>query len=138
MGGGTGATDGTDGPMGFPHFAQNPDPGWTGDPHFEQKPKAMIRVENSGVFGHSDQHSDLFSAHFWSLFFVRVSDRLRMARSFITSVHQSKPDSPSLRTTVPVGVATILNIQRGDSLVWTVEPELRRVTVAKRTASSRP
>jgi len=43
-----------------------------------------------------------------------------MARSFVTSVHQSKPNSPSLRTTVPVGVATILNVQRGDSLVWMV------------------
>jgi hypothetical protein len=61
-----------------------------------------------------------------------------MARTFVTSVHQSKPDSPSLRTTVPVGVATVLNVQRGDALVWTVEPELRRVTVAKRTGAYRP
>lgn len=59
-----------------------------------------------------------------------------MARTFTTSVHQSKPNSPSLRTTVPVGVATILNLQQGDSLVWTVEPEARRVTVAKRTAAT--
>ena len=60
-----------------------------------------------------------------------------MARSFVTKVHQSKPNSPSLRTTVPVGVATVLNVQRGDSLIWTVEPEIRRVTITKRTASYR-
>lgn len=61
-----------------------------------------------------------------------------MGRTFATKVHQSKPDSPSLRTTVPVGVATILNVQRGDVLLWVVEPELRRVTVTKRTAAYRP
>ena len=60
---------------------------------------------------------------------------LLMARTFTTSVHRSKPDSPSLRTTVPLGVATVLNIQHGDSLVWIVEPEARRVTVTKRTAA---
>jgi hypothetical protein len=59
-----------------------------------------------------------------------------MARTFTTSVHRSKPDSPSLRTTLPVGVATVLNVQHGDSLIWIVEPELRRVTVAKKTAST--
>jgi hypothetical protein len=59
-----------------------------------------------------------------------------MARAFTTSVHRSKPDSPSLRTTVPLGVATVLNVQHGDSLVWIVEPEIRRVTVRKRTAAS--
>ena len=59
-----------------------------------------------------------------------------MTRTFTTSVHRSKPDSPSLRTTVPVGVATVLNIQHGDSVVWIVEPEARRVTVAKRTAAT--
>jgi hypothetical protein len=61
-----------------------------------------------------------------------------MARTFTTSVHRSKPDSPSLRTTVPVGVATILNVQHGDSLVWIVEPEARRVTVTKKTAATAP
>jgi hypothetical protein len=59
-----------------------------------------------------------------------------MGRTFTTSVHQSKPDSPSLRTTIPLGVATILNVQKGDSLVWVVEPEVRRVTVSKRTAAT--
>jgi hypothetical protein len=59
-----------------------------------------------------------------------------MARSFVTKVHQSKEGSPSLRTTLPEAVATVLSVQRGDSLVWTVEPELRRVTVSKRTGGS--
>jgi antitoxin component of MazEF toxin-antitoxin module len=61
-----------------------------------------------------------------------------MPRAFVTKIHQSRESSPSLRTTIPEAVATVLNIQRGDSLVWTVEAEARRVTVAKRTVSTGP
>jgi hypothetical protein len=96
---------------------------------------AMSRADRLRVLGGSDFFSDLCSASFRPLFFDSSSDRRRMARSFVTSVHQSKPDSPSLPTKVPLGVATILNVQKGDSLVWVVEPEARRVTVSKRTAS---
>jgi len=61
-----------------------------------------------------------------------------MAKAFVTKIHQSKEGSPSLRSTIPEAVATVLNVQRGDSLVWTVEPEIRRVTVTKRTGGFRP
>jgi hypothetical protein len=61
-----------------------------------------------------------------------------MARSFVTKVHQSKEGSPSLRSTIPEAVATILHVQRGDSIVWVVEPETRRVTVTKRAVGFRP
>ena len=60
-----------------------------------------------------------------------------MSRSFVTKVHKSKEGSESLRTTLTESVATILGVQRGDSLMWTVEAELRRVTVTKRSASHR-
>ena len=59
-----------------------------------------------------------------------------MSRAFTTSVHRSKHDSPSLRTTEPVDLATIHNPQHGDALVWVVEPEARRVTVVKKTAAT--
>ena len=69
--------------------------------------------------------------------FIRhAHGRGRMARVFVTKIHQSRESSPSLRTTIPESVATVLNVQRGDSLVWTVEPEARRVTVAQRTPST--
>lgn len=69
---------------------------------------------------------------------IRQPPRLdRMARSFVTKVHQSREGSPSLRSAIPETVATILNVKRGDSIVWTVEPEIRRVTVSKRTVGFR-
>jgi hypothetical protein len=39
---------------------------------------------------------------------------------FITKVTPARPNSPSLRTTIPEGVAKMIELKSGDSLVWKI------------------
>lgn len=43
--------------------------------------------------------------------------------------------SDSLRTTVPSAVVSVLGLDPGDSLLWTLDPKRSRVVVSKSRAS---
>jgi len=43
----------------------------------------------------------------------------------------ARPKSKSLRATVPEGIAEFLQLQPGDTIEWTMNPEERTATVKK-------
>lgn len=60
-----------------------------------------------------------------------------MGRTFVTNVHQGKKGQVSLRTTIPEAVATLLGVEKGDKLEWTVESGSTRAMVTKRYVAAR-
>jgi antitoxin component of MazEF toxin-antitoxin module len=52
---------------------------------------------------------------------------------FISKVTYARPNSPSLRTTIPEGLAKMIGLEAGDSLVWnlTIKDNNLIVTVSK-------
>jgi hypothetical protein len=53
-------------------------------------------------------------------------------RTYRTKVQRAEAKSETYRTTIPQVVAqAILDLQKGDDIVWTVDPATRRVTVSK-------
>jgi hypothetical protein len=49
---------------------------------------------------------------------------------FKTKATIARPNSPSLRTTIPEGVAKLIDLGAGDELVWKVEIKENRVEVS--------
>ena len=54
-----------------------------------------------------------------------------MPRSFESRAFRAVSGSDSLKTTVPQSVATVLGLEPGDSIVWTVDVAVRSATVSK-------
>lgn len=53
--------------------------------------------------------------------------------SMKTKVHLNTPSSPSLRATIPMGIAEFLDLKPGDSIDWTFENiDGRRVVVVRK------
>ena len=67
----------------------------------------------------------------------QVRSRHVAQRSYKVKVQKVEDRSETYRATIPQVVAAILDLQKGDELVWIVDPATRRVTV-ERGASSPP
>ena len=48
---------------------------------------------------------------------------------FKTKVTIARPNSPSLRTTIPEGVAKLIDLGAGDELVWKVDIKENQVKI---------
>jgi hypothetical protein len=48
---------------------------------------------------------------------------------FKTKVTIARPNSPSLRTTIPEGVAKLIDLGAGDELVWKVDIKENQVEI---------
>jgi hypothetical protein len=48
---------------------------------------------------------------------------------FITKVSSARPNSPSLRTTIPEGIAKMIELNAGDSLVWKITIKTNNVEI---------
>jgi bifunctional DNA-binding transcriptional regulator/antitoxin component of YhaV-PrlF toxin-antitoxin module len=48
---------------------------------------------------------------------------------FKTKVTIARPNSPSLRTTIPEGVAKLIDLGAGDELVWKVDIKENQVVI---------
>lgn len=48
---------------------------------------------------------------------------------FISKVTYSRPNSPSLRTTIPEGIAKMIELNAGDSLVWKITLKSNNVEI---------
>ena len=54
-----------------------------------------------------------------------------MKRVFKSKVFRVSPNSEAVRTSVPEAVATILGVEHGSTLLWTVDSDSGKVTVSK-------
>lgn len=54
-----------------------------------------------------------------------------MPKEFESKVFKASPSSGSLKTTVPLAVATVLGLEAGDTLEWTVDVEARKALVSR-------
>jgi len=54
-----------------------------------------------------------------------------MAKSFESKTFRASPVSESLKTTIPQSVATVLGVEAGDTLTWTVDVASREATVSR-------
>ena len=48
---------------------------------------------------------------------------------FITKVTIARPDSPSLRTTIPEGIVKLIDLKAGDNLNWRVSIKSGKVEI---------
>jgi hypothetical protein len=53
---------------------------------------------------------------------------------FITKVTTARPNSPSLRTTIPEGIAKMIELNAGDELLWkiTIKTNNLEIKVSKK------
>ena len=54
-----------------------------------------------------------------------------MKRVFKSKVFRVMPSSEAVRTSIPEAVATVLGVEHGSTLLWTVDSESGKVTVSK-------
>jgi antitoxin component of MazEF toxin-antitoxin module len=48
---------------------------------------------------------------------------------FISKVTYARPNSPSLRTTIPEGVAKMIELNAGDSLKWDIKVKANNIEI---------
>jgi hypothetical protein len=58
-----------------------------------------------------------------------------MPKSFESKAFKASPSSGSLKTTVPISVATVLGLEPGSSILWEVDVESRSARVVKGEAT---
>jgi bifunctional DNA-binding transcriptional regulator/antitoxin component of YhaV-PrlF toxin-antitoxin module len=56
---------------------------------------------------------------------------------FRTKATTARPNSPSLRTTIPEGVAKLIDLEAGDELLWKIEIKENRVEISVSKTNSK-